>query len=103
VRIESEDWALDLVVSDEQGRAVIGGEAKTSGQALDAMLDEVRFCVLEESCTHREHRKIVGLRREQPRFWAIRPGERRAFEISYRTSRLDLYPIEDIPTASPTA
>jgi hypothetical protein len=103
VAIESGDLALDLLVTDSSGRVVVGGEAKTTSPLLDAMLHEVQTCVLaDEDCTHREHKKIRGLRKERPEFfWAVAPGDRRAFRVEYLRSRLVLEQVEDIPLGDP--
>jgi hypothetical protein len=95
---------LDAIVTDAEGNAVIAMEAKSSPASLNTMLREVETCdLLEGACRHRDHPKIVGLRRANPKFlWAIAPGDRRAFRVDALEPRVTLTPVNDLPAGPAT-
>ncbi len=97
-------YGVDLIVSDRPGgRGVIFGEVKASASALATLMSEIAACGAQgehdkSTCGRSQHPKAaVCLAKRPDFFWAVCPGTRKAFQISFNDSAMAFVETDDIP------
>jgi hypothetical protein len=100
-------YGVDLIVFDQPGgRGLIFGEAKAQSRLLNNLIREITACGRAglhdpSACKRSQHSKFaVCWERKPSYFWAVCPGERKAFKLMFTETSLELHQIDDIPRAN---
>jgi hypothetical protein len=103
-------YGVDLIVLDQPGgRGLIFGEAKAESRALNDLIREITACGRaglhdRSACKRSQHPKFAACWDRKPSyFWAVCPGERKAFELTFTETSLEFHQIDDIPGANGAA
>jgi hypothetical protein len=106
VALDPDNWEFDIAAyegEEGEGEIVVAGEAKKSATELIKTVDQMlksSSSAAPPLATSRldGDKKYLGLLKYRPQyFWAVAPGVRRAFRITYRDNQANMEEVPDLP------
>jgi hypothetical protein len=107
VALDPRDWEFDVATFDtpeSNARMLVAGETKKTERELQKLLNEMLMATnsnlpLDQLSSSNSNQKYRGLLKEKaPYFWAVAPGLKYAFKVSYTDDNATLTAIADIPS-----
>ena len=97
-------YAVDILLRESKERVAVCCEVKSNKKEFDQLMREFKHCCeigdhKEEKCNKDNHPKFAMCWALRPRyFYAISPEDRQCYELTYANEKMQLHPIDALPT-----